>query len=117
MHEPDIDRDAKDEKEMDCPVDAEGEPLDGQNGNKDHVGVEKGAKKADAGKQYVCPLPSALQERDQGEAEQDNKSQKRRDDISPGCVQTVRNHLSLSESDGFLYLTSSPLSRFRERAI
>ncbi len=70
--------------------------LIGQNGNKGHVGIEKGAEEADTGKQDVRPFPSALQERDQGEAKQDDKSQKRRDDISPGCLQTVRNHLSLS---------------------
>ena len=60
VHEPDVDGNAEDEEEMDHPVDAEGEALVGQNGNKGHVGVEEGAKKTDAGKQDVRPLPPAL---------------------------------------------------------
>ena len=75
MHEPNVDGDAENEEEMDRPVNAEGELLVGQNGNKGHVGVEEGAEETDAGKQDVRPLPSASQKRDQGKAKQDNKSQ------------------------------------------
>ena len=72
---------AEDEEEMEGPVNAKGESFVGHNGNKGHVGIEEGAEEAYAGKQEVRPSPSAPQNRDQGKAKQDDKSQKRRNDV------------------------------------
>lgn len=108
MHESDVDWNAEHEEEVNGSVNKKGEIFFRQDGNQSHVGIQDGAQETDAGKKNIGPFPSSPQKGDQRNAQHDDKSKKRWNDISRHRLQVIRNHVaSLLQK---LFCWANPLS-------